>query len=461
MLAIWGAIGGDGFDWLALLSLLLSVATLLVTYVAVRRVFDDRIAIAALAVLALNPGLIEAGGNVASEAPFTLLSMVSLLLLLSEDRRARYAGWAGAVAILAALTRSVGIMLIGAIGLHWLIERRWKRVGLFAGATLLLVGSWMLWTFVSPERHVGSSYVADLQAAVTRAAVGTSFLTRVWGRFTFYASQGGPYTLAVPTIPGTAADNIVATVVLVGGLAAGTWLLLRRWRPAGVLLLAYGALLLAWTWRAERFLVPLVPIVVPALLAGISLPLARRWPRWAAGAVAVAAVLLIGGGAVRTGAAIAERSGCRVWVDLPPAECVTPDQASFFAAVRHIRETVPDDEVFVVAKPGALWFYAGNESISYPAALAQGPEGWVPYLRERGVRWILLADLEQGEPYRYSQRIEANCESLALERRFPERTYLFRLVDHDAVEDGREGAGEACEAVRQYRSDTAERATGP
>lgn len=461
MLAIWGAIGGDGFDWLALLNLLLSVALLLVTYVATRRVFDDRVALAALAVLALNPGLVAAGGNVASEAPFTLLSMASLLLLLSEKRGARYAGWAGAVAILAALTRSVGILLIGAIGLHWLIERRWKRLLLLAGASLALVGAWMLWTFVSPEQHVGSSYVADLQAAVSRAAVGASFLTRAWNRFTFYASRGGPHTLAVPTVAGTPIDNVISTAILVAGLAIGCWLLLRRWRPAGLLVLGYGAFLLAWTYRSDRFLVPLLPIIVPALLAGISVPFARRWPRAAGAAVVVAAVLLMGGGAVQTGSTIAQRSGCRNR-DLPPTECVTPDQASFFAAVRYIRDTVPAEDVFLVAKPGALWYYAGNQSISYPAALAQGPDGWVPYLKERGVRWILLADLEYGEPLRYSRRIEANCERLALVRRFPERTYLFRLIDDNRpADDSREGAGEACEAVREYRNATAETTTSP
>jgi hypothetical protein len=86
----------------------------------------------------------------------------------------------------------------------------------------------------------------------------------------------------------------------------------------------------------------------------------------------------------------------------------------------------------------------------------------VPYLREQGARWILLADLERGEPFRFSQRIEANCGQLVLERRFPGRTYLFRLVDDDGpAEDSREGAGDACEAVRQYRSDTTEPTTAP
>jgi hypothetical protein len=216
-----------------------------------------------------------------------------------------------------------------------------------------------------------------------------------------------------------------------------------------------GGLLLLWTWRSPRFLIPLLPLVVLALLAGIHALIVRRWPRSAVSAVAVATVLLMVGGAVRMGGAIAGKTGCRGWTDLPPVECVSPDQASYFAAVRYVRDTIPEDDVFLVAKPGALWHYAGNQSISYPAALAREPDGWVSYLREQGARWILLANLDPGEPLRFSRRIEANCGQLALERRFPEKTYLFRLVDDDRpVEDSREGAGEACEAVKQYRSDT-------
>jgi hypothetical protein len=257
-------------------------------------------------------------------------------------------------------------------------------------------------------------------------------------------------------------DNVVTTLILTAGLAAGLVALYRRWRAAALYLMCYGGLLLMWTWRPPRFLIPLVPLLVLALLAGIHGLIARRWPRAAVRAVSVAAVLLMAGGAVRTGRAIAGKTGCRGWTDLPPAECVAPDQASFFAAVRYVRDTIPEDDIFLVAKPGALWHYAGNRSISYPAALAQGPDGWVPYLREQGARWILLADLERGEPFRFSQRIEANCGQLALERRFPARTYLFRLVDDDGpAEDSREGAGDACEAVRQYRSDTTEPTTAP
>ncbi len=220
----------------------------------------------------------------------------------------------------------------------------------------------------------------------------------------------------------------------------------------------YGGLLLLWTWRAERFLIPLVPILIPALLAGLSIPIGRRWPRAATGVIAVAAVLLVAGGAARAAGTIAGAFGCRDWEDVPPEGCVMPEQAEYFAAVHYIRENVPPGSVVLASKPGALWYYSGHLTISYPEASARAADSWLPYLREKGTRWILLGALGGGEPGRYARRLEDNCRGLRLERRFGETTYLFRLPPAgQANEDATDEAGEACEAVRQYRNVVTER----
>jgi hypothetical protein len=80
----------------------------------------------------------------------------------------------------------------------------------------------------------------------------------------------------------------------------------------------------------------------------------------------------------------------------------------------------------------------------------------VPYLREHGVRWILLTEIEQGE-FQYLLRLDENCGALAIERRFGDRTWLFRLMDDDqAGERGLEGTGEACQVVKEFRRVVAE-----
>jgi hypothetical protein len=451
MLAVWGAVTGDGFQALVMLSVLVSVAALALTYVAVRRVFDPWIAIAALAALALNPSLVQFGGMPVSEAPFTLLAMLALVLLQREDQNRRYPVLIGATAILAALTRSIGILLIVAVGLHWMINRQWKRLFLLAAVSVVFVGGWLLWTVVAPEQHAGSSYVADVQASVVRRVASPNMVSSVLRRVTYYATNAVPHMLSVPTVAGTPIDNIASVALLAAGLFSGWWLLLRRWRPASLYLALYAGLLLVWMWASGRFLIPVVPVLVVALLAGLSVPFQRRWPGLASASVVVVAGLLVASGAVRTGAAVAERAGCRDWEGVPAPECVEPVQAGFFEALPYIRDNVPREDTVLVAKPGALWYYTGHLTTSYPEALAQGSDLWVPYLREHGVRWILLSEIEQGE-FQYLLRLDENCGALAIERRFGDRTYLFRLIDDDqAGEHGLEGTGEACQAVKQFR----------
>jgi hypothetical protein len=451
MLAVWGAVTGDGFQALVMLSVLVSVAALALTYVAVRRVFDPWIAIAALAALALNPSLVQFGGMPVSEAPFTLLAMLALVLLQREDQNRRYPVLIGATAILAALTRSIGILLIVAVGLHWMINRQWKRLFLLVAVSVVFVGGWLLWTVVAPEQHAGSSYVADVQASVVRRVASPNMVSSVLRRVTFYATNAVPHMLSVPTVAGTPIDNIASVALLAAGLFSGWWLLLRRWRPASLYLALYAGLLLVWMWASGRFLIPVVPVLVVALLAGLSVPFQRRWPGLASASVVVVAGLLVASGAVRTGAAVAERAGCRDWEGVPAPECVEPVQAGFFEALPYIRDNVPREDTVLVAKPGALWYYTGHLTTSYPEALAQGSDLWVPYLREHGVRWILLSEIEQGE-FQYLLRLDENCGALAIERRFGDRTYLFRLIDDDqAGEHGLEGTGEACQAVKQFR----------
>ncbi len=253
--------------------------------------------------------------------------------------------------------------------------------------------------------------------------------------------------MAVPTIHGTIFDNIAWIVVLVPGLIAGVVMLFRRWRVAALYVALYMLFLTIWSWRQERFVLPLVPLLVPALLVGWSMLISRYNKSAARLAVGALAALLVLGGLLRTAPAVAAVRGCHVRSGMPPDRCLTPDQVSYFQALRYVDENLPRDAVLLTAKSGALWEFTGRRSISYGGAMAQGAKGFVPYLRQQGAGWILLASLEMAEYTRLSREMEANCGALQLEARFPERTYLFRVMD---------GTGDtpdspACAAVKAYR----------
>jgi Dolichyl-phosphate-mannose-protein mannosyltransferase len=445
ILGAWGAVFGDGFNALVLVSVLASAALIGVTWLGVRRVAGPWLALVVAAVLVVNPSLVKAGSSIASETPYALLSTLALLLLMSKDRRARLTGLAGALAIYAALTRSIGIVLVMSVGALFVIERRWKALAIFAVASALLVGGWMLWTVVAPERYLGMSYVADFRASTGNGQPSWRLLRRVWRTVEYYSGEGVPWALGLPTVARTLVDNVAGTILVYTGLLAGLLVFVKRWRPAAIYLLFYFALLGIWRFRTDRFVIPTVPLLVAGIFVGWnvmlrSAPIAARRI-----AIGVVAVVLLLGGALRTRGLVAEGLPCRPVGGWPPQTCLARTEQGFFDAMRYIRTELPDHAVLLTAKSGALWEYTGHKSVSYGKALAQDTAGFVPFLKSSGAGWILLADLEQSESRGLLLRLEHACEGLSLEASFAPRTYLFR------VSEPGESDGEACAALREFR----------
>src|SRR6185436_3869563 len=153
LLALWGFLVGQRFDELLLLSLACSVAALLLVFLMVRQLWSSTVALLVLAALAVNPFLVDRAGTLASEAPYMLLTMVALWCALRGDRRNLIL--AGAAAVAAALTRSIGLTAVAALAAHWLWGRRYAAAG--AGVAAALVGAgWVVWSFTAPDKLVGA-----------------------------------------------------------------------------------------------------------------------------------------------------------------------------------------------------------------------------------------------------------------------------------------------------------------
>ena len=445
ILGVWGAIFGDGFGALVLVSVLTSAALIGVTWVGVRRVAGPWLALVVATVLAVNPSLVKTGSSIASESPYALLSMVALVLLMVENRTARITGLAGALAIFAALTRSIGIVLVVAVAALFLIERRWKALAIFTAAAALFVGGWMLWTFLAPEQYLGMSYIADLRASVGPRQVSWRLFRRLWRTIQYYSGEGVPWAVGMPTLAGSVADNLAGALVLFTGLLAGFLAFAKRWRSAAIYLLFYFVLLGIWRFRTDRFVIPAVPLLVGGIFVGWNVILHRAPVAARRIVIGLVAVFLLVGGTLRTRPLVAEALPCRAVDGWPPPACLPRTWQGFFEAMRYIRTTLPEDAVLLTAKSGALWQYTGRKSVSYGRALAQDTAGFMPFLKSSGVGWVLLADLEQSESRGLLIRLEHACASLSLEASFAPRTYLFRVTEPG------ESGDQGCAALREFR----------
>jgi hypothetical protein len=430
-------------------SALSSVATLLFLFLVLSRTFSPGLALGSLGVLAVNPYLVEFGGSVSSEAPYAALTMAVLYLLSRPSAGARLMGVAIAAAIIASLTRTVGATLLIAMMLYWVLERRWKALAAVMAVSAVTFGGWMAWTVVAPEQFVGRSYIAD---ALTTGDGGSWLLPRLIMRISqrvpFYLGEGLPYTLPLPTVAGTPIDNMIGAGVTAAGLAVGALLLLMRWPAAGLYLVVYAALLSVWVWTSERFVVPMLPLVVPAVMAGLwTLTAKVAGRRWAVVPVALWSLAVIGSAGVRTGRMLAASMACERAQDLPPAACLKRDQVSFFEAVRYIRTNVPAGAIFLSAKPEPLYLYTGMRSVGFRSATDGPKEDFEAKLREAGVDFVLLGSLQSREPRRMPDLMEPMCDRLELVEKFPARTYLFRLRA-----PGEQRPTAACRAIAEYRA---------
>jgi 4-amino-4-deoxy-L-arabinose transferase-like glycosyltransferase len=446
LLAVWGAVFGDGYAALTAFTLLLSLTMLVLVFVLVRRFLGEGLALLAVAVLAVNPWVVRYGGSILSETPYTLLTVLAFMALARLRPDGRGIGAVTVLVLLAALTRSAGVTLVVAVGAYLLLERRWRAALWFGVVAAVVLGAWFGWTVRAPEQYIGASYIADIGAGRGVSRV-TPLPLRIPLNEWWYLRTGIPWILAVPTIPGTPIDNGIMLLMVASTSALGLWVFARRWRPGLLYAVVYGGLLSVWVWQVERFVVPVLYMLVAAMLAGayaIGMRFGRRGP-WFAGVVG--AVLLLGGG-YRSVALALERSKCALTPDgLPPAQCVMTDQASFFEAVRWVRANTPQDAVVLAAKAAPLWHYTGRRTVGYPLALAQSDEAFLPFLREQGASWILLGSLQLHEPARLLDAVEANCANLTVAAFFPARTWLFSLRPPASEAE----AERSCRAAAEYR----------
>lgn len=481
VLAVWTGVFGESWKALASLGVLVSAGTLALVFDAVRRTVGPALALGSLAALSVNPNLVLRAGTAWSEPLYGLLAFASVWVLLRGDDR-RHVWIAGAVAVAAAMTRMVGVALLAALVAHWALERRWRRAGALAAASVVTAGGWIAWSVAVAVRGTGGdSYLRDLPiggsgpadagvagGAAADAGPGVvellaeaggaawSFLVHGVTNLAGLLALGLNWRLPMPHIAGTPVDNAVTAGVVVAGIAAGIGLWLwRSWRPAGLYLAVSLVFLAVYPVPVARLLEPLLAFAVPTVLVGVT---ALAW-RWGGGRTAVAAGGLVAlavtaTGAVRTAPRVQERARCsEVDLDGGGQGCMIPAQRSYFDALAHIDRHVPEDALLLTGKPEPMYFYTGRQGVDDREAIRIPPDRFYSYLDRAGVDYVLLGDLRAIEVNNFLPRLETRCGRLEPAESFPPRTHLFRLLP---ASDAPETSGEApgCRALEAYREAT-------
>ena len=446
LLAAWGAVVGEGFSAYIALNVLLSAASLWVLFLALRKLESTEFATLCLLALSANSLLILRAGSIRSEVPFMFLVTLFAWAVASERISDRHLIVAAVVAIAAAFTRSLGAALPLALIAHLLLERRYRVLITFGGAVVLTVGIWHAWTLMADESPADIGY---LQQVLLPAQDAPSFLQVLANRVARHVPR---YLTSLPgqlfpTVSGTPLDNAAALLVWATGLVVGGWSLRRRWRPA-LLALVISALVLAiWPYNRSRFVEPYLPLIVPCLLLGVGLLVGRWRPSLKRPVMLAVGAILVLTGVVRSGRAVAARRDCGEFSLSDPPSCIPEDTRSFLQAVDYVNRRVPEDALFVSAKPEPFFYYTGRQSINNSIVAGISPStDFAALLRELGVDFVMLGSVHFTEPLTLAPHLTSACDELSVEGYFPPRTYLFRVLDGPESDPERN----ACAGLEEY-----------
>ncbi len=448
-LALMRLMAGEHLGVFVAGNVLLVSAGLLLVFDVLRRHWPPAVGLLFLAVTVVSPQLHDAGALILSEGLYFFVTAAALWLAVVKPTGTPWVGMAIAGAITAALTRSIGLTMILALGACWLLEGRSRRILVLAAAAVVFVGSWLTWTVLAPDKFIGSNYVAEVLVEST-ARVPT-----IWHRMVFqamaYWTETVPFSLPLVTVSGTQLDNLVWLLLMTVLAIMGFLRLWRIWRAAAIYLAAYAGVLLIWPWEHARFLIPVTPFLVVLFLA----PLGSPWIRghWRHALHAATALLLLGiaGGLVQRSVFRFEaRMGCDRSLALTVPGCFNDDQRSLFAGARWVDENLPVDEIIVSAKEATFAYYSERKVLHMKLIPHADGAAILRGMSAAGVRYLFLDRIHPMNWNRIGPSLLPVCDQLQVAAAFPPRTYLLAVA---SPADGQEPGPlpeSACTALESF-----------
>lgn len=440
LLAVTNVAFGDHVDAYTLLVLCCSAAALALMFFVVRRQLGDGVALFVAGLTAINYMAVSDAGNVMAEAPFRLWATLTLWAASRENPRTRHLVLAGAAAVVAGLTRSIGVAVIAGLIVHWMLERRWKAVALLLVGSLP-VGLWFLWTLIAPDPNERSLYLHSVMIGVQATSESTNdatwlvLLKRTMGNMIFYTRSLVPVSLSFVGISANPIDNLGWAALAIVTVPLGVRVAWQRWRLLVLVLLFYGAALAVWPWQYERFVSPVTSMLLVLIGAGVVQLFRHRTARAQHLALAgVASFFVLG--SLQTGLPkLRDMMACDRSNPLESPTCLTEDRRGLLRLAAYARENTPQDAVFFVPKEGAFYLHSGRRTIREYSLNDVPADSLAAVLLRNGVSYAVVTPIGMFRGYN-SINIAKACRAFDSVAAFEGDAVLLRIretgpIDHD------------------------------
>jgi hypothetical protein len=372
IIALMWIVGLRGLVAMKFAVLAFSVAAVGLSYLWMRRVATAGIALTVGVLLAVSPGVVELSHWELSDVPawaFTMLALWASTHLVGTPERELHGDepdhgkWLGVLvagAVLGNFTRSAGLPLVVAALVWFALRRRWRDLAVLGGVFFPLAFLWWLWGKVNG----GAGYVGYLWAVDPyQPRLGT---VGAWELISRIGVNAGRYAnMHLPVLLSWNPNGRWWLSVPIVLLAVIGWA--RRLRRPGVAEIwtpPMLGLLLLWpsTWSGERFILPLLPLLL--LYAAEALRDGARRLQWRAAprvvALAAGAVLLL---IAIPGIKEVSRTGLECSGEFRDGEtfpCMSPEFHDLFALAKKARGALPPGSTVLSRKAKIFFIYSGD-----------------------------------------------------------------------------------------------------
>ncbi|MEJ2215813.1 MAG: hypothetical protein P8099_04270 [Gemmatimonadota bacterium] len=391
LLAAGLAVGLKPWLGLKLITILFSAAAVAFTYLWLDGRTTRPIALGVTLLVAVVPGVLENSHWILSDVPFWAFTMVALWAFQDGADRGRFAVGVAAT-MLAYFTRSAGLPLVMAVLTWLLLRRRWRRAAVLVAVFVPLAGLWWLRAHLAG----GFPYVQQF-LAVDPYSPG---LGRIGFADLFHRVVANDGTYIVALLPmllfgagGVVPAGVAVLLLLLALLGWGRRV--RRPSVAELFLPLYTGLLLVWpqVWAGERFLLPLLPVVLSLAaetwVAVVGL-VGRRTTVVAA--LVGLAVMLVAAAPADYGLA-REGRGCMArYRDGHPWACLPAVLQDYMSVAQWARSALPPDAVVISRKPRVFFVVSGLRGEMFP--LDRDPATLLALARRIGARYVVLDHLD-------------------------------------------------------------------
>ncbi len=249
---------------LKLVPLAFALAWYWLAFLLVKIEAPREVAFCCVVLTAALPWSIYLSTNLMSETMFAALCTGSLLILRRAEKigsEGQLEDWtwiaAAVLAGLACLTRTVGVCVVAAGVGYFLRRRRIARAASFLAIALAVAAPWFLWLAM---RHLPQTDAFD--SATNYASWNVLSSSFAWDRKLVVI--GLNVLLLLRSLLEIATVHWSVWVDLVAGAAVvfAGWRWVRPMTVVHLFLAIYAAMLLAWAWPPERFVVAVYPMVL-------------------------------------------------------------------------------------------------------------------------------------------------------------------------------------------------------